>query len=96
MLAHHRWMKGLNINIASEQKQRVMATEIVGDNLVAEKGAFTFPIEKGGEEIHEAPFVYCRSLIAAVADTIEKHNRQILCTNKNTHTHTNCHTRIIQ
>ena len=76
-------------------RNRVMATEIVGDNLVAEKGAFTFPIEKGGEEIREAPFVYCRSLIAAVADTIEKHNRQI-CTNENTHTQTKCHTRIIQ
>ena len=50
-----------------------MAKDIIGDNLVAEKGPFTFPMEKGGEEIKEVPFVYCRNLIASVCDTIQKH-----------------------
>lgn len=59
--------------MASEARQRVMAKEIVGDRIIAEKGAFTFPMEKGGEEIAEVPFVYCRNLIATVADTVDKH-----------------------
>ena len=59
--------------MASEARQRVIAKEIVGDRIVAEKGAFTFPMDKGGEEIAEVPFVYCRNLIATVADTVEKH-----------------------
>ena len=63
----------MNISVASEAKQREMAKHIIGDNIVAEKGPFTFPLEKGGEEIKEVPFVYCRNLIASVCDTIEKH-----------------------
>ena len=64
--------------MASEAKQRVMAREIVGDNLTAEKGAFTFSLGKGGGEvIKEAPFVYCPNLIAKVADCVE-HKRQAL------------------
>ena len=68
-----RWLKELHISVASEARQRQMAKGIVGDNLVAEKGAFTFPLEKGGEEIKEVPFVYSRNLVATVSDTIEKH-----------------------
>ena len=67
------WLKELNISVSSEAKQRKMAKSIVGDNIVAEKGAFSFPLDKGGEEIKEAPFAYCCNLIAAVSDTINKH-----------------------
>ena len=63
-----RWLKGLNVTIASEVKQRAMARMIVGENLKAEKGAFTFSQDKGGEVIKEAPFVYCPNLIAKVTD----------------------------
>ena len=73
----YRWLKELNITVSSEKKQRAMAKDIIGDNIVAEKGAFTFSLEGGGEEIRQVPFVYCRNLIAAVTDTIEKHKRQI-------------------
>ena len=45
----YRWFKSLNVSIASERKQRTLAKEILGDNLVAEKGAFSFPVDKGGE-----------------------------------------------
>ena len=70
------------MSMASEAKQRVMANEIVGDNLAAEKGAFTFSQGKGGADvIREAPFVYCPNLIAKVADCIEHHKRQALITN---------------
>ena len=55
-----------------------MANEIVGENLAAERGAFTFPQGKasgGGEVVKEAPFVYCPNLIAKVADCVE-HNKR--------------------
>lgn len=41
----------------SETKQRKLADSIVGDDLIAEKGAFTFSVEKG-KEIREVPFAY--------------------------------------
>ena len=49
--------------------------EIVGDNIVAEIGAFTFNLKDGGEEIREAPFVYVPNLIRKVADVIEQHSK---------------------
>lgn len=75
MIHTSRWLKGLNVSIASEKKQREMADEIVGDNLVAERGAFTFSVDKGGEMIRDVPFVYCPNLIAKVADTVQHHER---------------------
>ena len=72
-------MKGLNVSFASEKKQRALASDLVGDNITAEKGAFSFCGHKG-EEIREAPFVYCPDLIARVADTVHNHER---CSLKN-------------
>ena len=37
-------------------KQRAIAKDIVGDNLAAELGAFTFKRDRGGEDIKEVPF----------------------------------------
>lgn len=54
----------------------MLAKEIVGDNLVAEKGAFTFSVDKV-EEIKEVPFVYCPNIIAKVADTVHNHERYV-------------------
>ena len=70
----HRWMKGLNVTFASEKQQRVLASSIIGDNIVSEKGAFTFTVDKV-QEIREVPFVYCPNLIAKVADTVHHHER---------------------
>ena len=61
-----------------------MAKDITGDNIVAEKGAFTFSVDKGGEEVREVPFVYLKNLIAAVADTVAQHKRHVLPFNNNT------------
>ena len=47
--------------------------KIVGDNITAEKGAFTFSMDKRGKEIKEVPFVYQPNLIATVSDYVEKH-----------------------
>ena len=75
------------MSMASEAKQRVMANEIVGDNLAAERGAFSFSQGKGGGEVlKEAPFVYCPNLIAKVADCVEHNKRQAFTTdNYNTY-----------
>ncbi len=71
----YRWFKSLNISIASEKQQRKLATGIVGDNLVAERAPFTFSPDKSKEEIREVPFCYRPNFIAAIADTVERHER---------------------
>ena len=63
----------MNISIASERKQRPLAKSIVGENLVAEMGAFTKRLDEGGEEICEVPFVYIPNLIIKVS--VEKHRQ---------------------
>ena len=56
----------------------MMANEIVGDNIKAEKGAFTFSYGKG-DKIRDAPFVYCPNLISKVPDMVRHHERQAVC-----------------
>lgn len=51
-----------------------MADTIRGDDLRAEKAAFTFSVDKG-EELREVPFVYFPNFIARVADIIHQHKR---------------------
>ena len=77
-----RWFKSLNVSIASENKQRKLAQSIVGDDLIAEKGAFTVSVDKG-EEIREVPFAYYPNFISKVADIISQHERQVLCLRRN-------------
>ena len=61
--------------MGSEAKQRALAKDIIGDNIVAELGAFTFRREGGGEEIREVPFAYVPNLIRKVADLVEQYQR---------------------
>ena len=68
-------MKTLSISVGSEVKQRALAKDIVGDNMVAELGAFTFRRDGGGEDIREAPFVYVPNLIRRATDLVEQHSR---------------------
>lgn len=68
-----RWLKSLHISVGSEVKQRALAKDIVGDNVVAELGAFTCRRDGGGEEIREAAFVYVPNLIRKATDLIEQH-----------------------
>lgn len=75
-VSSHRWFKSFNVAIASENKQRVLAKSIVGNDLIAEKGAFTISVDKG-EEIKEVPFAYHPNFIAKVTDIINQHERQV-------------------
>ena len=52
-----------------------MAKTIVGDNITAERSAFTFPHSGEGEKVEETPFVYCPNLIAEVTDIVELHRQ---------------------
>ena len=70
-------LQGL-VHIVGERKQRELAKQIIGENVAAEKGAFTFPGEKGGEVIREAPFVYVPNLIRKVSDVVLQYQRQAL------------------
>lgn len=71
----YRWFKSLNVSIASERQQRKLVKGIVDENFIAERAPFTFSSDKSKEEIREVPFCYRPNLIAAIADTVEKHER---------------------
>jgi hypothetical protein len=70
-----RWLKSLHISVGSEVKQRKLAKEVLGDNMVAELGAFTCKREGGGELIREVPFAYVPNIIRRSTDLIEDHRR---------------------
>ena len=53
-----------------------MDKEIVSDYIKAEKGVFTFS-HSSGEQIQDAPFVYCPNYIGKVAYVVRRHERQV-------------------
>ena len=72
----YRWLKTLGISVGSEVKQRKLAKELLGDDMVvAEMGAFTFKRDGGGEEIKHKPFVYVPNLIKRASDMVEQHRQ---------------------
>ena len=57
---------------------RTRAKELVRDDLVAEKGVFSFPLKDGGgggEEVRVAPYVYVSSLRGKVHALLDQHER---------------------
>ena len=70
-----RWLKSLNVVFPSEKEMRKIASTIIDDTMVAERGAFSFSSEDGGEEFREVPFVYFPNLVGKVADLINQHER---------------------
>ena len=53
----------MDVHIGSENKMWKLGKEIVGENMIHENRTFTFPMDKGGEEIREVMFVYVPNLI---------------------------------
>lgn len=49
------------VSVASEKLMRKRAGEVIGDGVVVEKVALTFPLKdgKGGEEVKLTPFQTC-------------------------------------
>ena len=57
---------------------RTRAKELVQDHLIAEVGAFSFPLKErggGGEEVQTAPYVYVSSLWGKVEALLDQHER---------------------
>ena len=71
----NRWLNEFQISLASEQSQRQLAKEVIGDNLQAERAPFSFSKDGGGEEIREVPFVFVPNLIRKVADVVAHNER---------------------
>ncbi len=61
--------------MGSEGRQRALARDLLGDNLVATEGAFAAKRDGGGEDIIKVPFAYIPNLIRKVSDVIEHHRR---------------------
>jgi hypothetical protein len=52
--------------MAGEKRQRCLARELVGDNLVSEPAPMSFSLASGGEEIRAAAYAYTPDLKAKV------------------------------
>ena len=52
--------------MAGEKRQRCLAQELVGDNLVSEPLTMSFALASGGEEIRATPYAYTSNLTAKV------------------------------
>ena len=48
--------------------------------MVAERGAFSFPTDKGGEVVKEVSFVFIPNLIRKIADVVAEHERYLATT----------------
>jgi len=59
-----RWLKTFNVGTASQAKQRKLATEWSGDDLVVEDAPFTFPVKdkKGIYQVKTAAWGYIKDL----------------------------------
>ena len=71
----HRWLKTFNVSLASERRQRALASAEVGENLAHEMVPFSFSKEGGGVWIKDVPFVYVPNLIAKVNDRLMSQQR---------------------
>ena len=58
--------------MAGEKRQRCIANELVGDNIVSEPVPMSFSLPSGGEELRAASFAYTPDLIAKVFQILEQ------------------------
>lgn len=70
----YRWMKEWGIQVASEKKMRVTATDLTESSLAAEMALFSFPLNSGGEELKPAPLVYDTDLKQKIFELLEKND----------------------
>lgn len=71
-----RWFNECKVNIASERLMRKRAAEVVGDCVVVEKVALTFPVKDGGgEEVRLRPFGYIPDLWSRIVQLLEQNER---------------------
>ena len=68
-------MKTFSVSLASERKQRVLASAEVGENLAHEMVPFAVSKEGNTIQIKEVPFVYVPNVIAKVSDRLMSQQR---------------------
>ena len=73
MSSTSRWLKSMNITLASQSKQRNVAKRWHGDDYVVEEAPFFFPIKdtKGKYEIGSAPWGYIKDLPSHVINFLD-------------------------
>ena len=74
MCIMYRWFKTWGVSIASEQKMRKEALQIVGDGYEAENVPFTFSLKEGGEEVRLAPYAYVTSLWDKIESMLDQND----------------------
>ena len=67
-------MKMWGVAIASENRMRKEATDLVGDNLEAELAPMSFTHKDGGETIKDAPIAYIPVLWEKVKDLLDQNS----------------------
>ena len=78
----YRWLKQAGVYIGSEGKQRALAHEFIGDNLMVELAPFSFKLPDGGEELRGAAYGYTPDLIQKIKQLLEQNERSVHVTNK--------------
>ncbi len=68
-------MKEWGIQMASEKKMRVRASDLTDNPLNSEMALFSFTFHSGGEEIKPAPFVYIPNLKNKIFELLDKNHR---------------------
>ena len=63
------------MSLASEKKQRKLAQEQLGDNLVTKTAPFSFKLPGGGEELRGAVHVYIPNLVEKITKLLEQNEQ---------------------
>ena len=74
MYTMYRWFKTWGVSIASKQKMRKGALQIVGDGYEAENVPFSFSLKEGGEEVRLAPYAYVTSLWDKIESMLDQND----------------------
>ena len=69
-----RWMKMWGVSIASEKKTRQEATDLIGDDIKAEKVPFSFSHKDGGDMVKPAPMAYIPKVWQKVQDLLNQNS----------------------
>ena len=66
MCIKHRWLAHSSVHLASVRRQRLIAKEVIGDNLEAEIVPFFLSRPSYEDELRAAAYVYTPNLIQKV------------------------------
>ena len=70
-----RWLSHSGVQIESEKRQRLIAKDILGENLEAEVAPFCFSRPSCDDAIRAAAYAYTPSLIQKVTNLIDENER---------------------